>query len=81
MAKGRRRRKPYRDPYGKNRPLQAGQGRCDVKWCNAAVWLRTLAQYEGKCPNCHDAARIREITADWEIDLRQPIYLPEEDQA
>lgn len=69
MSRRRRPPKRYRDPYGKNRPLQAGQGRCRNKVCNAAVWYATLHQYDGQCPNCNDYSRIFEITKDWEIKL------------
>lgn len=59
MASKRRRKKPYKDPYGRNRPLKPGQGRCQNRICSAAVWHTTLEQYEGQCPNCHDLDRLR----------------------
>lgn len=69
MSSKRRRKKPYRDPYGKYRPLKPGQGRCMNRICSCAVWLLTLVQYEGKCPNCHDRDRLRELYRYKEIVL------------
>ncbi len=69
MARKSRPRKRYSDPYGRNRPLIAGQVRCSNRRCSIAVWYKTARQYEGKCPGCHDEARIREATKDQEIVL------------
>jgi hypothetical protein len=69
MAK-RRSRKRYSDPYGKNRPLKAGQVRCEVAWCNAAVWNKSVQMVDsGKlvCPNCYSDMSIRAETKDWDI--------------
>lgn len=71
MAK-RRQRKKYSDPYGRNRPLNAGQKRCQISWCNAAVWSTSLKETEsGKmaCPNCFSDVTIRGITKEWDIKI------------
>ena len=72
MSKRRRQRKRYNDPYGRNRPLVSGQKRCQITWCNAAVWEQSLKITDsGKmaCPNCYSDQFIRGVTKDWDIKI------------
>lgn len=61
MSKRKKQRKPYSDPYGKNKPLQSFQGRCRNNSCSIAVYDKTLLENDGLCPFCFDVRRMERL--------------------
>ena len=61
MSKRKKQRKPYSDPYGKNKPLQPFQGRCRNNSCSIIVFDKTLLENDGLCPFCFDVRRMERL--------------------
>ncbi len=57
MSRRKKQPKKYSDHFGRDKPLQAFQGRCENKACSIAVFDKTLLQNGGLCPFCADVLR------------------------
>ncbi len=57
MSKRKKQPKKYSDYFGRDKPLQAFQGRCKNKACSIAVFDKTLEKNGGLCPFCSDILR------------------------